>query len=235
MNSRRIFLAKRAIAAVAFGIVLVQVLPSLADVLTPNPSPTVNATPAPSESPLPSASPSDSASPATTESPAPVPSGSYTYLSATETPTAEPTISAEQDIILRAPSTLPVDPRATSVHYSPINIYSSNDALVCISATGARLSLGNISDAVLIKGNNSKLLLLSGAATDINLVLNSNQGLRIVGESKVQGSSVTTKATNVTRPTLNSDLCAEAEKSVHSRVVALGLGMNTVKNPVQIK
>ena len=226
---------KRAIAAVAFGIVLVQVLPSLADVLTPDPSPTVSASPAPSVSDSPSASPVASPSGSSTDSPAPVPSGSYTYLSATETPTAEPTISAEQNIVLRAPSKLPVDPRAISVHFSPLNIYSSDDVLVCISTSGARAQLMNQSESVLIKGNNSTSLILSGSAADVNTVLNAGQGLRIVATTRVQGSGVTARAANVTRSTLNSDLCSEASKSVHTSVVALGLGMNTVKNPVGIK
>lgn len=218
-----------------FGIVLVQVGPSFADLLnpTPDPAPTVSAAPGASESASPSPSASDS--PSTAPSASPAPSGSYTYLSSSDSPTPEPTLADIQDVILRVPTTFPVDPRATSVRVAPINVYSAGDVIVCVSTTGSHLWLANQSQAVQISGNSSKFLMLSGDANDVNAVLNSGQGLRVGGTSRVQGAVVFTRAATVTKPTLSSDLCGEALKSVNSSVIPLGLGMNTVKNPVAVK
>jgi hypothetical protein len=38
----------------------------------------------------------------------------------------------------------------------------------------------------------------------------------------------------MTAPSIDSDLCAGAEKVFRSSISAMGLGMNTVKNPVPI-
>ena len=218
-----------------FILVAVQVIPSLADVLNPSPQPVSSTSPAPE--PTLSTQPSATPSQGSTQSamPAPQPSGSYSYISPSDSPTAEPTLADEQDVFLRVPSTFPVDPRATSVRISPINVYATGDVLMCISTSGSHLWLSNQSETVLTKGNNSKFLVLSGKASDINILLNSGQGIRVGGSPRVQGSVIFSRAAVVTRPTLNSDLCSQAPTTSTSSVVALGLGMNTVKNPVPIK
>lgn len=236
VEPRKIFLIKRLIAALALGFAFIQVLPTLADVLNPTPDPTVVASPA--VTPAPSVSPTDSPAPSasTTSSASPAPTASITYLHPTgsDSPTPEPTLADIQDVILRMPSTFPVDPRATSVHISPISVYGSEVVLVCINS-GATINLMNSSSSVSVSGNGSHALLLSGDAADVNTVLNSGQGLRVGSTSRIQGSAIYIRAASVTKQTLNHDLCAEATKSASASVIALGLGMNTVKNPVPIK
>jgi hypothetical protein len=160
-----------------------------------------------------------------------------TYLDATssESPTAEPALADEQDIVLRVPQNFPVDPRATSVRISPLNVYSNGEVLLCLSTSGSRFWLSNSSEDVQAQGNNSSQLILSGKAASINSLLNSGQGLRVGGNPRVQGAVVTSRAAVVTKPTLNTELCSQAPKIVSSAISALGLGMNTVKNPVPIK
>ena len=222
-----------------FAIVAVQVAPSIADVLSGSPEPETSASPtsAPSTSPSPEAS--ASAAPDSSQSPsAPAaPSASVTYLetSPSESATAEPALADEQDIVLRIPANFPVDPRATSVRVSPLNVYSSGEVLLCLSTSGSRFWLSNSSDAVEIIGNNTSQLILSGKAAALNSLLNSGQGLRVGGNPRVQGAVVTSRAAVVTKPTLNTELCKEAPKVTTSAINALGLGMNTVKNPVPIK
>jgi hypothetical protein len=130
---------------------------------------------------------------------------------------------------------VPVDPRATSVRVSPINVYSSGEVLLCLSTSGSRFWLSNSSDEIETVGNNTAQLILSGKASAINSLLNSGQGLRVGGNPRVQGAVITSRAAVVTKPTLNTELCKEAPQVVSSAVNALGLGMNTVKNPVPIK
>ena len=220
-----------------FGLVLIQVGPSLADVLNPNPdpSPTPVASSAPAETASASPTPSATDAPSASPSASPQPSGSYTYISASDSPTPEPTLAELQDVVLRTPSKFPVDPRATSVQISPLSVYSSGDVLVCISTTGSHFWLTNQSSTVLSSGNGTRFLALSGTASDVNALLNSGQGLRVGGNPRIQGAVIYARAAAVTRPTLNLDLCGEATVTAHSSVSALGLGMNTVKNPVPIK
>jgi hypothetical protein len=239
VEPRKKFLAKRAIAAVMFAIVAVQVAPSIADVLngTPDPVPSNSASSAPVPSSI--SQPSESNSPTISSSPsAPaVPSASVTYLqtSPSESATAEPALADEQDIVLRVPGNFPVDPRATSVRVSPLNVYSNGEVLLCLTTSGSRFWLSNTSDEVESVGNNSAQLILSGKAAALNNLLNAGQGLRIGGNPRVQGVVVTARAAVVTKPTLNTELCKAAPKVVSSSISALGLGMNTVKNPVPIK
>jgi len=218
-----------------FGFALIQVGPSLADVLNPNPSPAPTDSPAPQDSASASPTPSPTTTPTPTASASPQPSGSYTYLSATESPTPEPTLADIQDVILRTPSKFPVDPRATSVQVSPVNVYSAGAVLVCISTTGSHFWLSNQGPSVLASGNGSKFLMLSGPASDVNTVLNAGQGLRVGGNPRVQGSAIFTRAATVTRPTLNPELCGKAKSAVSAVVTALGLDLDTVKNPLPIK
>lgn len=222
-----------------FAIVAVQVAPSIADVLSGSPEPEKSASPTAALSPSPSPDASATTTPSTTSSPtAPaVPSASVTYLetSPSESATAEPALADEQDIVLRVPQQFPVDPRATSVRVSPLNVYSSGEVLLCISTSGSRFWLSTTSDEVESTGNNTSQLILSGKAAAINNLLNSGQGLRVGGNPRVQGAVVTSRAAVVTKPTLNAALCKEAPKVITSVINALGLGMNTVKNPVPIK
>jgi hypothetical protein len=239
VEPRKKFLAKRAVAALMFAIVAVQVAPSIADVLNGTPEPETSASPtaAPSASPSAEASPSGTSEASPSPSAPAVPSASVTYLSASpsESATAEPALADEQDIVMRVPQNFPVDPRATSVRVSPLNVYSSGEVLLCLSTSGSRFWLSNISDEVESIGNNTSQLILSGKASSINNLLNSGQGLRVWGNPRIQGAVVTSRAAVVTKPTLNTELCKDAPKVISSAVTALGLGMNTVKNPVPIK
>jgi hypothetical protein len=239
VEPRKKFLAKRAVAALMFAIVAVQVAPSIADVLSGNPEPETSASPtaAPSASPSVEASPSGTPEASPSPSAPAVPSASVTYLSASpsESATAEPALADDQDIVLRIPGNFPVDPRATSVRVSPINVYSSGEVLLCLSTSGSRFWLSNTNDEIELVGNNTSQLILSGKSSAINYLLNSGQGLRVGGNPRVQGALITSRAAVVTKPTLNTELCKAAPKVITSAVNALGLGMNTIKNPVPIK
>jgi hypothetical protein len=191
VEPRKAFLIKRTIAALMFLLVAIQVAPSIADVLNGNPAPessaSPDASPAPSSTPEPTSSESASASPSPS-APA-VPSASTTYLESapSESATAEPALADEQDIVLRVPTNFPVDPRATSVRVSPLNVYSSGEVLLCLSTSGSRFWLSNTSDSVEMVGNSTTQLILSGKAAAINSLLNSGQGLRVGGNPRVQG------------------------------------------------
>lgn len=235
MNSRRSIMVKRVAGAAFLAIFAVQVLPSLADVITgssqdssasaPSPSPiaTVEAV-----SPTPS---TDVASPTATASAAP--STSIIYPDS-ETATPAPTYAPSQDMKIRMPAKFPVDPRATSVHISPIAISGGEILLVCMSVDNAILQLANSDSEVLVEGNGSKNLRISGQGAAVNTLLNAGRGLRLVATTKINGAVVSTRAASLTAPSTEVDLCAGAEKVSRSTISAMGLGMETVKNPVPI-
>ncbi len=85
-----------------------------------------------------------------------------------------------------------------------------------------------------IAGNGTKNLRVSGAGAAVNALLNAGRGLRLVATTKLNGAVVTTRAASMTAASIDSDLCAGAEKVFRSSISAMGLGMNTVKNPVPI-
>ena len=235
MSSRRSLVVKRVAAATFLGLFAVQVLPSLADVITggsqevnqsePTPMASVNPeAPAPTTSPE-AVAPSPSASPQ--------PTASITY-SDSETATPAPTYAPSQDVKIRIPSKFPVDPRATSVHISPIAISGGEILLVCMSVDNAILQLAGGDKDLLVEGNGTKSLRISGEGAAVNALLNAGRGLRLVATAKINGAVVTTRAASMTAASIDSGLCAGAEKVYKSAISAMGLGMNTVKNPVPI-
>jgi hypothetical protein len=237
MSSRRSLVVKRVAAATFLGLFAVQVLPSLADVITggsqevnqsePTPMASVNPeTPAPTTSPE-AVAPSPSASPQ--------PTASITYSdSDSDSATPASTYAPSQDVKIRIPSKFPVDPRATSVHISPIAISGGEILLVCMSVDNAILQLAGSDKDLLVEGNGTKSLRISGEGAAVNALLNAGRGLRLVATAKINGAVVTTRAASMTAASVDSGLCAGAEKVYKSSISAMGLGMNTVKNPVPI-
>jgi hypothetical protein len=235
MNSRRSIRIKRVAAAALFGLVLVQVIPSLADVINgqnqsesaPSPAPLVTVSPEPTV-----AADQTSASPTPTAAPQPTASISYPDI---ETATPAPTYAPSQEIRIRIPAKFPVDPRATSVHISPIAITGGESLLICMSVDNAVLQISGSNPDLLIEGNGTKSVRVSGDGAAVNALLNSGRGLRLVATSKINGAVVTTRAASLTAPSVDSDLCSGAVNVFRSSISAMGLGLNTVKVPVPIK
>ena len=140
---------KRVAAAALFGLVLVQVIPALAEVINGQsqsesaPTPTPLVTVSPDATPAP-----DGATPAPSSSATPAPTASISYPDS-ETATPAPTYAPTQVMRIRIPAKFPVDPRATSVLISPIAITGGETLLVCMSVDNAILQ---------ISGNNPELL-----------------------------------------------------------------------------
>jgi hypothetical protein len=173
----------------------------------------------------------------TTSSPsssaAPQPTASITY-SEIETATPAPTYAPSQVMRIRIPAKFPVDPRATSVHISPIAITGGETLLVCMSVDNAVLRISGSNPDLLVEGNGTKSVRVSGDGAAVNALLNAGRGLRLIATSKINGAVVTTRAATLTAPSVESDLCSGAVNVFSSSISAMGLGMNTVKVPVPI-
>jgi hypothetical protein len=227
-------MVKRVAAAALFGLVLVQVIPALAEVITgqsqsesaPSPQPMVTVSPEASIAP-------DGSTPSPSASAAPQPTASITY-SDVETATPAPTYAPSQEMRIRIPAKFPVDPRATSVHISPIAITGGEILLVCMNVDNAILQISGNDPELLIEGNGTKSVRVSGDGAAVNALLNAGRGLRLLATGKINGALVTTRAASLTAPSTDPDLCSGAENTLRSSISAMGLGMNTVKAPVRI-
>ena len=228
-------MVKRVAAAALFGLVLVQVIPALAEVINGQsqsesaPSPTPLATVSPEATSTP-----DGATPLPSSSAAPQPTASITY-SDIETATPAPTYAPSQVMRIRIPAKFPVDPRATSVHISPIAITGGETLLVCMSVDNAVLRISGSNPDLLVEGNGTKSIRVSGEGAAVNALLNAGRGLRLIATAKINGAVVTTRAATLTAPSVESELCSGAVNVFRSSISAMGLGMDTVKAPVPIK
>lgn len=226
---------KRVAAAALFGLVLVQVIPALAEVISgqsqsesaPTPTPLVTVTPDATSAP-------DVATPSPTSTASPQPSASISYPDI-ETATPAPTYAESQEIRIRIPAKFPVDPRATSVHISPIAITGGQTLLVCMSVDNAILQISGNNPDLLVEGNGTKSVRVSGEGALVNALLNAGRGLRLVATGKINGAVVTTRAASLTAPSVETDLCSGAVNLFRSMISAMGLGMDTIKAPVPIK
>lgn len=226
---------RRGLALAILGLLFIQFLPTIADVVTTSATPEPMVTSAPSAEPTTTSSPQPESTENSSSQAEPAPSSSYIYVNTSETPTPRSFVASSQDATIRLPATFPVDPRATSVKIAPIKISASGDVLLCLSTTASSMWLMGGTDGVLLEGNGTPQLRLSGPAEEIRSLLNSGAGLRVGAATRVQGSVVTIKVLNLMEPTLDEELCDQAEKVATSLVTPLGLGMYTVKNPVPIK
>ena len=228
-------MVKRVAAAALFGLVLVQVIPALAEVINGQsqsesaPSPTPLATVSPEATSAP-----DEATPSPSSSAAPQPTASISY-SDIETATPAPTYAPSQVMRIRIPAKFPVDPRATSIHISPIAITGGETLLVCMSVDNAILQLSGSNPDLLVEGNGTKSLRISGEGAAVNALLNAGRGLRLVATAKINGAVVSTRAATLTAPSVETELCSGAVNVFRSSISAMGLGMDTVKAPVPIK
>ena len=228
-------MVKRVAAAALFGLVLVQVIPALAEVINGQsqsesaPSPTPSATVSPEATSAP-----DDATPSPSSSAAPQPTASISY-SDIETATPAPTYAPSQVMRIRIPAKFPVDPRATSIHISPIAITGGETLLVCMSVDNAILQISGSNPDLLVEGNGTKSLRISGEGAAVNALLNAGRGLRLVATAKINGAVVSTRAATLTAPSVDTELCSGAVNVFRSSISAMGLGMDTVKAPVPIK
>lgn len=236
----------------AFTFVIVRLAPTMADELTPSPENEVSAPvtpePAPSESvstsPEPEASPTPVPVPVPSEEPiAPVPTATPSpSTSATPPP---PTALANQNMQLRVPSSLLVDPRARTASVSELFVSGPQNILACISS-GSTLSdvyLKNMVDSdfgsqTLVAGDRSGNVRVTGNAEQVLAILNSAQGIRVTAPmSTIANQSVYFRFVATTAPTLDAALCAKAWPS-NTRTLTfreLGLQIEMKKGDVILK
>lgn len=220
-------LAMRAALFGFLGLALTQMLPSLAEQLTPDPS--IEA-PLASESPKPSPEPTDSST--ATSEPTPEPTASITYLSS-ESPTAKAKVIAAPSLFFRTPNSVQVDPRATFLRFNSVALGGASNILVCATSTNSAMTI-QPNAGVLISGQGTRNLLISGKIDEVLSALTSGAGLTLQGAGNVSGSGIFFGVAALSKPAVDPSLCTAPQVSRFVAVTALGIDLNIVKAPVDL-
>ncbi|MEN9325254.1 MAG: hypothetical protein RL414_1008 [Actinomycetota bacterium] len=229
-------LAKKALVIAAFGFVLARALPSLADTNTPDPTPTqtsVATLAAPNSAPTidPSSAPAASAS-------SPASTATIIYKSGDNPQPADgvkdPEAISDSVVTVHVPTSIKVDPRAQYASIAPVVVFSQDDLLLCMKATGSRILLQGAQNGVETTVTADGSLLLTGNSAQLTQLLGQPNSLRLFHQNHVSGSTMALRAVAVTSPTLNADLCSTPNYSVSVHIKALGLELGTVKTPVKL-
>jgi len=234
----------------AFTFVIVRLAPTMADELTPNPENEVSAPVAPE--PAPSESSSASPEPEVTPTPVAIPSEEPVAPVPTATPSPStsaspptPSVLANQNMRLRVPASLLVDPRARTASVSELFVAGPQNLLVCISS-GSTLSdvyLKNMVDSdfgtqTLVAGDRSANVRVTGNAEQVLAILNSAQGIRVTAPlSTIANQSVYFRFVATSAPTLDAALCAKGSPA-NTRTLTfreLGLQIEMKKGDVILK
>ena len=244
-------IAKRLGALILTGILISVVAPVLAEENSPSSS-VDQAAPSPDDSSMPVDTPTVSDTPTTSQTsiPSSIPSAqsSDTSTSTVDTQTASPSPTpaaplASQVMRLDLPTNLSVDPRALSKTLPAINIAGPEFVLACISSPQATLDLyaKNSQDSIfygkhLVSGDLTQRVLLSGSTAQVEALINSYNGLRIVSlRGSISSAVVRFEVVAMSKPSLEASFCSH---SVNTRTLTfrpLGLGMDLIKNGLTLK
>jgi hypothetical protein len=244
--------AKRICALIITGVLLTIVAPVLADensvapieeeVIAPSESPapsdtsTVSESPSPSEAPIPSSSPSAQGSSS--------PSQSFDTETASASPTPRPPEPiANQGMRIDMPSILPVDPRALSRNLPAINISGPDYLLACMNSSNLIFDIyrknspdSNFNGEQLASGDFSQSIMISGTSAQVEAIINSYSGLRMVSlRGSISGAIATFAFIAVSQPVLDASMCS---RSVNTRTLIfrpLALGLELKKNGLILK
>jgi len=213
----------------AFTFVIFRLAPTMADELTPSPNNEVVATATPEASAEPSASASASPEPQVSQSAtpapvpseepiAPVPSSSPSPSPSTSPTPPPPTALVNQNMQVRVPTSLLVDPRARIASVSELFVAGPQHLLVCISggSTISDVYLKNFADAdfggkTLVAGDRTSSVQVTGSVDQVLAILNGAQGVRVSSPfGTMVSQSVVFRFIATSAPTLDSKLCAKA-------------------------
>jgi len=207
----------------------------------PSASPSAQADPVPTDSPTPTADPAPTntatASPTPTPTPTPTPS---------PTPTPPHAIT-DQRMVINAPQSVAVDPRAHSVYLPQISVSNNGSLLICATTNLTSLDIGYgdtpKSDGkdlptLIINGSNSSRLQIAGVGNQAVFLLNGSRGVRAYSNGRgVAGSYINLQFVALSEPSVNPSLCSSGNLSNNRTIYlrSLDLDLNMVKGEVRLK
>jgi hypothetical protein len=208
----------------------------------------------PADTPVdPSASPSAQADPAPTDSPPPAANPAPTNTAATApTPTPSPTPTpphaiTDQRMVINAPQSVAVDPRAHSVYLPQIAISNNGNLLICATTNLTALDIGNgdtpkptgnETSSLIINGSNSSRMQIASIGNQAAYLLNGSRGVRAYSNGRgVAGSYINLQFVALSEPSVNPSLCSSGNLSNNRTIYlrSLDLDLNMVKGEVRLK
>jgi len=216
---------------VAIGLVAIQVLPSVADqlsshaskqeitVLTPETITSGNSPQTPSPTPSPTLNQREF-------------SPKITYLK-TASPTTPAEILVSDVFVVKTPSALRVDPRATNTTFNSIALGGSEFSIFCLNSTSLTFSISS-NPNILIEGNGTTQLRIAGTSSDILNAITSGQGIVLHSSKAIANSAFYVKVGALTKAGLSKTLCEKAPVTKEVFVAPLGIDLNTVKSSINM-
>jgi hypothetical protein len=220
-------LALRAALLAFVGVALSQMLPSLADQLTPDASIQTDSITA-STGPTPEVIDS----PTVADSQSPQPKAEITYLVG-DSPTAKAKVIPAPSLFFRTPNSTQVDPRATFLRFNSVALGGAEAILVCIKSTNSVLTIAPNSK-ILVLGQGSTDLLISGKMEDVLSTFSLGSGLTIQNSSRISGTGISFGVSALSKPSVDPKLCEAPQVSRVMTLTALGIDLNVVKTPVDL-
>lgn len=149
--------------------------------------------------------------------------------------------------ILRIPASGAIDPRASTYFMPHIYVVADDPdvefTMACISTAGAHLDLKSksspdnaIEGDLLISGDQSGLLIISGSTNKVLNAINASGGLLVRSTGGgLAGRSLTFRFIAVTKAVTDPAYCSAAQSGVITTIRALGLDLSTVKGGGKLK
>lgn len=160
-------------------------------------------------------------------------------------PPPPPFAISDQNIFINMPSSVRVDPRASTVFLPRMLFYSTGTLMVCISSNALRFDIGTpgmiddgVSEYVMISGDQSSYLVISGNSAWVTGYLNSEMGMKMFSDiGGVGKKSVFFRFVSISQPSLNDALCLDGSTSNYRaiQVVPLGLSQNISKGSIPLQ
>ena len=258
-EKRSVKLISRALALTLAAAVISTIAPTLADELSTDPTmlePVSQSSTSPM-APIVAETPTASASPAPTFTPEPVVSRPA-VATASESPFVESSESATAELpgvpletqtayLVKAPSTIAVDPRALNRFMPHIYVTNPNPdiqyTMVCVSGAGLRFDVkqkgaahNQVEGDELISGDLSGQVIVSAETARAIELVNSYQGLFMTSTGGgISGRSLTFRFVAVSKPVVDPSYCSAARSGAITTIRPLGLDQSTVKGGGRLK
>jgi hypothetical protein len=258
-EKRSVKLISRALALTLAAAVISTIAPTLADELSTDPTmlePVSQSSTSPM-APIVAETSTASASPAPTFTPEPVVSRPA-VATASESPFVESSESATAELpgvpletqtayVVKAPSTIAVDPRALNRFMPHIYVTNPNPdiqyTMVCVSGAGLRFDVkqkgaahNQVEGDELISGDLSGQVIVSAETARAIELLNSYQGLFMSSTGGgISGRSLTFRFVAVSKPVVDPSYCSAARSGAITTIRPLGLDQSTVKGGGRLK
>jgi hypothetical protein len=184
------------------------------------------------------------ATPEPTASPAPVDTSTVgetlTVISIKETVTA---LANQPKFMIRAPTTLTIDPRAMTKYLPQLSISGSEYALACITGSNVNLDIsakGRASDAVengiIVVGDLTSALFVSGETSAVVNLINSEGGLLAYSTGGgLADRSVSIELVAMSNPGVKRSFCDFAKSTTTVTFRSMGLEISTNKSGIKLK